>query len=80
MEACFRELLAEGGLVILHVRVVGAILSEQAGREGVHGGMRAAARDVCRSGGACLVLASCHAAPANHAARLRGCPSHSCQR
>ena len=57
MEACFGELLAEGGLVTLHVRVVGAILSEQAGREGVHGGMRAAARDVCKSGGACRALA-----------------------
>ena len=67
METCFSEHLAEGGLVCLHVGVVGAILGEQAGREGVHGGMaehtghremRAAARDVCKSGGACRALAN----------------------
>ena len=39
MERCFGEHLAKGGLVSLHVRVVGAILGEQAGCEGVHGGM-----------------------------------------
>ena len=39
MEGCFGDHLAEGGLVTLHVSVVGAILGEQAGREGVHGGM-----------------------------------------
>ena len=39
MEECFSEHVAEGGLVSLHVGMVGAIVSEQAGREGVHGGM-----------------------------------------
>ena len=38
-EGCFGEHLAEGALVSLHVGVVEAILGEQAGREGVHGGM-----------------------------------------
>ena len=33
------EHLAEGGLVSLHVCAVGAILSEKAGRERMHGGM-----------------------------------------
>ena len=32
--------LAEGGRVSLHIGVGGAILGEQAGRKGVHGGMR----------------------------------------
>ena len=39
VEGCFGEHLAEEGLVSLHVGVVGAILGEQAGREGVHGGI-----------------------------------------
>ena len=40
-------LRAEGGLVSLHVGVVRAILGEQTGREGVHGGM---AERSCPSG------------------------------
>ena len=60
---------ASAGLVSLHIGVGGAILGEQAGRKGVHGGMaawlgeaahremRAAAMDVCKSGGACRALA-----------------------
>ena len=39
VEGCFSEHLAEEGLVSLHVGMVGAILGEQAGREGLHGGM-----------------------------------------
>ena len=39
MERWFGEHLAEGGLVSLHVGVVGAILGELPDREGVHGGM-----------------------------------------
>ena len=37
--AVFGEHLAQGGLVSLHVSVVGAILSEKASRERMHGGM-----------------------------------------
>ena len=39
MERCFGEHLAGQRLISLHVGVAGAILSEQAGREGVHGGV-----------------------------------------
>ena len=39
VERCFGEHLAGQRLISLHVGVAGAILSEQAGREGVHGGV-----------------------------------------